>query len=125
MSGTTFRHFIDNRFVQSGSERQFEKYSPVDGSLVGTVAEGGQEEVNLAVQAASGALQGPWGQLTLAQRTEMLHAVAREIERRFQDFLDAEVHDTGKPRSVASHVDIPRGAANFRVFADEIGRAHV
>src|SRR5437879_5636128 len=123
MSGTTFRHFIDNRFVQSGSERQFEKYSPVDGSLVGTVAEGGQEEVNLAVQAASGALQGPWGQLTLAQRTEMLHAVAREIERRFQDFLDAEVHDTGKPRAIASHVDIPRGAANFRVFADAVKNA--
>ena len=123
MSGTTFLHFIDNRFVQSGSERQFEKYSPVDGSLVGTVAEGGQEEVDSAVQAAGAALQGAWGRLTLAQRTEMLHAVAREIERRFQDFLDAEVHDTGKPRAIASHVDIPRGAANFRVFADAVKNA--
>src|SRR5258708_354628 len=50
----------------------------------------------------------------------MLHGVAREIDRRFDDFLDAEVHDTGKPRSIASHVDIPRGAANFRVFADAV-----
>jgi aminomuconate-semialdehyde/2-hydroxymuconate-6-semialdehyde dehydrogenase len=50
----------------------------------------------------------------------MLHAVAREIDRRFDDFLDAEVNDTGKPRSVASHVDIPRGAANFRIFADAV-----
>jgi aminomuconate-semialdehyde/2-hydroxymuconate-6-semialdehyde dehydrogenase len=120
MSSTTFRHFIDNRFVQSASERQFEKLSPVDGSLVGTVAEGGQAEVDLAVQAATAALQGPWGRLTLAQRTDMLHAVAREIDRRFDDFLDAEVNDTGKPRSIASHVDIPRGAANFRVFADAV-----
>jgi aminomuconate-semialdehyde/2-hydroxymuconate-6-semialdehyde dehydrogenase len=74
----------------------------------------------LAVQAATAALQGPWGRLTLAQRTDMLHAVAREIDRRFDDFLDAEVNDTGKPRSIASHVDIPRGAANFRVFADAV-----
>jgi aminomuconate-semialdehyde/2-hydroxymuconate-6-semialdehyde dehydrogenase len=120
MSTANFLHFIDNRFVQSASERQFDKLSPVDGSLVGTVAEGGREEVELAVKAATAALQGPWGRLTLPQRTDMLYAVAREIDRRFEDFLDAEVNDTGKPRSLASHVDIPRGAANFRVFADAV-----
>src|SRR3984893_4604078 len=120
MNGTTFLHFIGGRFVGSAAEKQFEKRSPVDGSLVGTVAEGGQAEVDSAVQAATAALQGTWGRLTLAQRTDMLHAVAREIDRRFDDFLDAEVNDTGKPRSVASHVDIPRGAANFRIFADAV-----
>src|SRR6266404_7296469 len=120
MSGATFLHFIGNRFVPSQSERYFDKRSPVDGSLVGTVAEGGQDEVHAAVQAARAALSGPWGRLTLPQRTELLHGVAREIDRRFDDFLDAEVHDTGKPRSIASHVDIPRGAANFRVFADAV-----
>ena len=120
MSTANFLHFIDNRFVQSASERQFDKLSPVDGSLVGTVAEGGREEVELAVKAGTAALQGPWGRLTLPQRTDMLYAVAREIDRRFEDFLDAEVNDTGKPRSIASHVDIPRGAANFRVFADAV-----
>src|ERR1700731_2847306 len=120
MSSTTFRHFIDNRFVQSASERQFEKLSPVDGSLVGPVAEGGQAGFDPAARPATTALQGTWGRLTLAQRTDMLHAVAREIDRRFDDFLDAEVNDTGKPRSIASHVDIPRGAANFRIFADAV-----
>jgi aminomuconate-semialdehyde/2-hydroxymuconate-6-semialdehyde dehydrogenase len=120
MSGTSFLHFIDNRFVASKSERQFDKRSPVDGSLIGSICEAGPEEVDAAVQAARAALGGPWGSMPLAQRTEMLHAVAREIERRFDDFLDAEVHDTGKPRSFASHVDIPRGAANFRIFADAV-----
>jgi aminomuconate-semialdehyde/2-hydroxymuconate-6-semialdehyde dehydrogenase len=120
MSGTSFLHFIDNRFVASKSERQFDKRSPVDGSLIGSICEAGQEEVDAAVQAARAALSGPWGSMPLAQRSEMLHAVAREIERRFDDFLDAEVHDTGKPRSIASHVDIPRGAANFRIFADAV-----
>jgi aminomuconate-semialdehyde/2-hydroxymuconate-6-semialdehyde dehydrogenase len=120
MTATTFQHFIDNRFVASRSERHFEKRSPVDGSLVGSVAEAGVEEVDAAVRAARAALKGPWGRLPLAQRTDMLHAIAREIDRRFDDFLDAEVNDTGKPRSIASHVDIPRGAANFRVFADAV-----
>src|SRR5271170_6338697 len=120
MSGATFLHFIGNQFVASRSERQFDKRSPVDGSLVGTVAEGAEHEVDLAVRAARDAMAGPWGLMTLTQRTELLYGVAREIDRRFDDFLDAEVHDTGKPRSVASHVDIPRGAANFRVFADAV-----
>src|ERR1700689_1015692 len=120
MSGTTFLHFIDKSFVASAPERYFDKRSPVDGSLLGSIAEGGAAEVDAAVRAARAALLGPWGRMGLAQRTEMLHAVAREIDRRFDDFLDAEVADTGKPRSIASHVDIPRGAANFRVFADAV-----
>ena len=120
MSGTTFLHFINNSFVASAPERYFDKHSPVDGSLLGSVAEGGAAEVDAAVRAARTALLGPWGRMSLAQRTDMLYAVAREIDRRFDDFLDAEVADTGKPRSIASHVDIPRGAANFRVFADAV-----
>jgi aminomuconate-semialdehyde/2-hydroxymuconate-6-semialdehyde dehydrogenase len=120
MYGTKFLHFIGGQFVDSESGREFEKRSPIDGSLIGTVAEGGQREVDAAVRAATDAMAGPWRRLSLAQRTDMLHAVAREIDRRFDDFLDAEVTDTGKPRSVASHVDIPRGAANFRIFADAV-----
>ena len=120
MNGTTFLHFIGGRFVGSAAEKQFEKRSPIDGSLIGMIAEGGAAEVDAAVRAATDAMAGPWRRLTLAQRTDLLHDVAREIDRRFDDFLDAEVNDTGKPRSVASHVDIPRGAANFRIFADAV-----
>jgi len=120
MSAPTYRHFIGNEFVASASGRQFENRSPVDGSLIGYVAEGGRAEVDAAVAGATAALQGPWGRLTLGQRTDLLQAVAAEIDRRFDEFLDAEVQDTGKPRSLASHLDIPRGAANFRVFADAV-----
>jgi aminomuconate-semialdehyde/2-hydroxymuconate-6-semialdehyde dehydrogenase len=120
MFNLTFAHFIRNKFVASSSGRQFEKRSPVDGSLVGMVPEAGTPEVNAAVEAAQSALQGPWRRMTLPQRVTLLEAVAAEIDRRSEDFIDAEVQDTGKPRSLASHLDIPRGAANFRVFADVV-----
>src|SRR5882672_369090 len=123
MYGTKFLHFIGGQLVDSETGREFEKRSPIDGSLIGVVAEGGQREVDAAVRAATDAMAGPWRRLSLTQRTDMLHAVAREIDRRFDDFLDAEVTDTGKPRALASHVDIPRGAANFRVFADAVKNA--
>ena len=58
--------------------------------------------------------------MDIAKRSELLYAVADEINRRFKDFLDAEVADTGKPHSLASHIDIPRGAANFKIFADVV-----
>jgi aminomuconate-semialdehyde/2-hydroxymuconate-6-semialdehyde dehydrogenase len=58
--------------------------------------------------------------MTVAERVDLLNAVADGINKRFDDFLAAECADTGKPRSLASHIDIPRGAANFKVFADVI-----
>jgi aminomuconate-semialdehyde/2-hydroxymuconate-6-semialdehyde dehydrogenase len=56
-----------------------------------------------------------------AARMAMIRGIAEEIERRFDAFLEAEVADTGKPHSLARAVDIPRGAANFRIFAEMIG----
>ena len=58
--------------------------------------------------------------MDIAKRSELLYAVADEINRRFNEFLDAEVADTGKPHALAKHIDIPRGAANFKIFADVV-----
>ena len=54
------------------------------------------------------------------ERSALLRKVADGIMRRFDEFLAAEVRDTGKPASLASDIEIPRGAANFNVFADQI-----
>ncbi|HZX32054.1 MAG TPA: 2-hydroxymuconic semialdehyde dehydrogenase [Rhodocyclaceae bacterium] len=111
-------NFINGEFVSTG--KQFEKRTPLDNSLIGLVHEAGKTEVDAAVAAAKAALNGPWGKMAVADRVEMLYAVANEINRRFDDFLQAEVADTGKPVSLASHIDIPRGAANFKIFADVV-----
>lgn len=115
-----FHNFIAGEFRPGSTGRTFENRSPVDGSLIGTIHEASIADVDAAVTAARAALDGPWGAMPIAERSAMLHAVADEIDRRFDDFLAAEMADTGKPVSIASHIDIPRGAANFRVFADVI-----
>ncbi|CAG2157886.1 2-hydroxymuconic semialdehyde dehydrogenase [Cupriavidus numazuensis] len=111
-----FRNFINGEFV--ATNKTFENRAPVDNRVIGLVHEAGQAEVDAAVAAARAALHGDWGRMPVARRVELLHAVADEINRRFDDFLEAELADTGKPRSLAAHIDIPRGAANFKVFAD-------
>jgi aminomuconate-semialdehyde/2-hydroxymuconate-6-semialdehyde dehydrogenase len=113
-------NFIDGAYVAARSGKTFENRSPVDGSLVSVVSEAGREDVDAAVQAARAALAGPWGSLDIGKRSELMYGVADAINRRFDEFLDAEVADTGKPVSLARHLDIPRGAANFKIFADVV-----
>ncbi|MDA7087478.1 2-hydroxymuconic semialdehyde dehydrogenase [Pseudomonas sp. SA3-5] len=112
------KHFINGAFVGSASGRTFEDINPANGQVIGQVHEAGRVEVDTAVKAARAALKGPWGKMSVAERAEILHRVADGITARFDEFLEAECLDTGKPKSLASHIDIPRGAANFKVFAD-------
>lgn len=112
------RHFINGEFVGSASGKTFANINPATNQQIGMVHEGGQEEVNQAVAAARAALEGEWGYMPLAERMALLHKLADGINARFDEFLEAECLDTGKPKSLASHIDIPRGAANFKVFAD-------
>ena len=120
MTARAIHHFIDGEFTPSRSGKTFDDIDPRTGRVIATVAEGGREEVDAAVAAARAALGGPWAKLTTAQRSDLLHAVADGITKRADEFIAAEVADTGKPRALAAHLDIPRGAANLKFFADVV-----
>lgn len=115
-----FKNFINGEFVTTESGKTFENRNPVDNSLIGMVHEAGQPEVAAAVAAAKAAMKGPWGKMTQAERIKLLDKVANRINERFDEFLDAECKDTGKPHKIASHIDIPRGAANFKAFSETL-----
>jgi len=116
-----FHNFINGEFV--ATSKTFENRAPADNHVIGLVHEAGQAEVDAAVKAARAAMNGEWGKMSVVKRVELLNAVADEINNRFDEFLAAELADTGKPHSLASHIDIPRGAANFKIFADIIKNA--
>lgn len=106
-----------------GSDRTFEKRSPVDGSLVAVVHEADRSVVDAAVGAARRSLAGPWGRTSVADRVHTLRRIADRIEERFEDFLEAEVRDTGKPMAEARELDVARAITNFRSFADTASSA--
>ena len=110
------RHFVNGSFVDSPST--FAKVSPVTGEQIFDVCEADSPTVDAAVTAAQAALRGPWGRMSEQERAAVLRRVADVLERRFEDLVAAEVGDTGKSISQARMLDIPRGAANFRAFAD-------
>lgn len=98
----------------------FDKLSPVDGTVAVVVHEAGAELVDTAVKAARDAVEGPWSRSTVSERVALLRRIADGIEARFEDFVSAEVRDTGKPASLVRDLDVPRASANFRAFADTV-----
>ena len=116
-------NFIDGVHTPGESGKTFDNIYPADGTRTSVVHEAGAREVDSAVQAARRALKGPWGRMSVEERSQLLYKVADGIMARFDEFVAAEVRDTGKPVTLASHLDIPRGSANFKIFAD-IVRSH-
>jgi len=115
------QNYVDGKFT--GGSREFADVNPADGSVIAQVSEADHDLVDAAVQAARRALLHEWGRLPVRERSARLHKVADAIEKRFEYFVAAEVADTGKPVALASRLDVPRAAANFRVFADLIKTA--
>ena len=116
------RHYIDGEFVASATT--FADVSPVDGTLVARVCEADAAAVDRAVRAARAAQLSGWRDTTPAQRADWLHRIADGIQARFDDFVAAEVADTGRPLTQARTLDVARGIANFRTFADLIRTAN-
>lgn len=116
-------NYIDGQFVRG--QREFADINPADGSVIAEISEADQPMVDAAVIAARKALRGEWSRASARERTAALYRIADAIEARFDCFVAAEVADTGKPAALASKLDVPRAAANFRVFADLIKTAAV
>lgn len=114
-------NYIDGQFVRG--KQDFANVNPADGTVIAQVTAADQALVDDAVQAARNALNGEWGRFGTRQRAALLHNVANAIESRFDCFVEAEVADTGKPVALAAKLDVPRAAANFRVFADSVRMA--
>ena len=119
----SIQNYINGQFVRG--KREFADVNPADGSVIAEVTEADGALVDDAVQAARKALRGEWGRIGVRERAARLHKVADAIEARFDCFLKAEVADTGKPFALAAKLDVPRAAANFRVFADAIKMAGI
>jgi aminomuconate-semialdehyde/2-hydroxymuconate-6-semialdehyde dehydrogenase len=107
--------FVDGVFVAGPGH--LANVNPATGRALTDIATADQSLVDAAVAAARRALQGDWGRMSQAERCRLLVRVAEGIEARADEFVAAEVADTGKPLDHARRIDVPRGAANFRTFA--------
>ena len=108
--------YINGLFVDS--DEYFDNINPVNGQVIARISEANEQMITRAITAARTALTSTWGQLTVNERCALLHKVADRMSEREQAFIDAEIGDTGKSLFQVKTIDIPRGTANFRFFAD-------
>jgi acyl-CoA reductase-like NAD-dependent aldehyde dehydrogenase len=107
-------HYVDGRRV--ASPVTFEDRSPIDGRLLGHVAEGLPEHVEAAIAAALRAFPA-WSGLGAAGRKPYLDRFAEEIGRRADAFCVLESNDAGVLLSRMRHGVVPRAMLNLTWFA--------
>ena len=109
------RHWIGGERVASADT--FEDLSPIDGTVLGQVARGGQAEADAAVAAAQDAFPA-WARMGARARGEILHRVADLVEQRLEDFAQLETRDNGSLLRSHRRGVMPRVAMNIRFFAE-------
>jgi 5-carboxymethyl-2-hydroxymuconic-semialdehyde dehydrogenase len=94
----------------------FETRSPVDESLICTVARGTVADIDAAAKAAKTAFPA-WSAMSGETRKKILHKIADLIVERAEEIALCECWDTGQAYRFMSKAAL-RGAENFRYYAD-------
>jgi aldehyde dehydrogenase (NAD+) len=112
-----FELFVGGRFVEPKSGRYFETIDPATEEPLAEVAEAGEEDVDLAAQAARGAFEDRWRDLPGTERAKYLFRIARALQERSREFAVLETMNNGKPIKESRDVDVPLAAAHFFYYA--------
>jgi len=110
------KNIINGEHVDANSGKTFDNFSPLDNSLICTVAESDATDIDKAAQVAMDAFPA-WRDMPAKKRRDILYRVADLIEENAEEIALLESLDTGQPIRFMSKAAI-RGAANFRFFAD-------
>ncbi|HET7367609.1 MAG TPA: aldehyde dehydrogenase family protein [Gaiella sp.] len=104
--------FIGGEQVSPRSRSWFPTISPSTEEPLAEVAQGGQKDVALAVDAAREAFR-TWSRRKPSERAKVLFRIARILQERARELAVAESLDGGKPIKESRDVDLPLAAAHF------------
>jgi len=109
------RLFVGGEWVDGADGATIDVHDPHDGSLIASVAEAREVDVDRAVTAAAAAF-GDWRQWRATDRGRVLLRLADLIEEHAAELALLETRDTGHPIRDAQRLDVPRTAETFRYF---------
>ncbi len=112
-------NYIAGQLRPPASGDYLNNIEPATGKAYSLVPDSDERDVELAVQAAGDAFPG-WSKTPAAHRARVLTHVADLIDENLDALALAESVDNGKPLTLATSLDIPRSAANFRFFASSV-----
>jgi len=120
--------FIDGRQVAAVDRSTFTAVNPANGKTLAELANGGPEDVDIAVRAARRAFDtGPWPRMRAAERGQILNRVALSIRDKADELAHLECYEVGKPLKQA-YADVEAAARYFEFYgglADKISGSTV
>lgn len=113
------QNFIDGEYQAPLNGLYLDNYEPATGKVYSWIPDSDATDVQQAVEAAEKAFP-IWSNMSAEKRSQILVKLSAGIEKRMDQFVQAESRDNGKPLTLAAHVDIPRAVSNFHFFATAI-----
>ncbi len=109
--------YIGGEWLEPRSDESYTTISPATEEPLAEIAQAGEEDVDLAVEAARGAYADGWSQLAPSERAKYLFRIARILQERAREFAVLESLNGGKPIRESRDVDVPLAAAHFFYYA--------
>ena len=128
MSDLPNQLLINGELRDAQSGRTFATFDPAHGGELATVAQGGVDDVDVAVDAARGALEGAWMKTSPAKRARALNRLAQLLDERTDELAELESRNVGKAKWQCA-AEIKVAVSTLELFAGTAqhlyGRSHI
>ena len=114
------KFYIDGSWVDPVSTRTMPVLNPSTEQQIGTVALGSEDDVNIAVAAASAAFES-YSMTDRAERQDLLGSLMEVSRRRFEDLALAMCTEMGAPISFARDSQADAAIGHLQGFIDTLG----
>lgn len=107
---------IDGTRREAVGGETIENFDPGTGQVIGQLARGGAEDVDLAVQSAFRAFDQLWRDLKPSARARCLFTLADLMDAHAEELASLETLDNGKPITESRYVDVALASEVFRYY---------
>lgn len=115
--------FIGGKWVEPATSDVIEVHSPATGELVGKVPLASPADVDAACAAARKAFdEGPWPQMSPAERGEVLARAVKILEERADELKFLLAAETGQPPTIVDMMQYGAAMSAFQYFAGAADR---
>ena len=116
----TVQAYYDGRLQSNASPKTFQTINPATAQPLATVETSSEKTIDAAITSAKRAFPS-WSATPAIERSRILHKAAQLLRARNDSLATTETHDTGKPFSETSTVDVVTGADVVEFMANAIG----
>jgi acyl-CoA reductase-like NAD-dependent aldehyde dehydrogenase len=118
-TGREYLLYINGEASEPANGELRELIEPATGEALGKVALAGEKDVDRAVDAARGAVEGDWAKTPPNERSRLLHALADAIVANRKELTELETRNVGKAISSVK-AELSVAVEHYRYFASAI-----